>query len=92
MGELKTKVEEWISKEGYPLEMQVAQIFQEAGYSVTQSDYYEDFETGKHREIDVTASRLSTPELQYIFQPCRVECRIGPSNNQNNQKPSGFLR
>jgi hypothetical protein len=53
---LKDKVKDWLLKEGYPLEMQSAIIFEEAGFQVSQGNYYEDPQTKKAREVDLVAS------------------------------------
>ena len=45
------KVCEWLEKQGYPLEMLVAQAFQKEDFLVSLSDFYEDFETKSQREI-----------------------------------------
>jgi hypothetical protein len=53
--DVKTRLGEWINREGFPYEMRVARAFQKAGFWVTQSDYYDDPETKTRREIDVVA-------------------------------------
>ena len=54
---IEQKIKRWLDKNGYPLEMRVARKLAELDFGVTQSHYYEDFESGKPREIDVV-SRL----------------------------------
>lgn len=54
--DLKTKVKEWISKQGYPLEMRVAEILQQVNFNVNLSCYYEDSREKLYREIDVVAT------------------------------------
>jgi hypothetical protein len=51
--ELDKKLLDWLNAQGYPLEMRVARSFQQQGFSVIQSDYYKDPESGDMREIDV---------------------------------------
>lgn len=53
---LEARLTRWLETQGYPLEMLVAQTFQQAGARVIQSDYYVDLKTGENREIDVVAS------------------------------------
>jgi hypothetical protein len=49
------KVQEWLEKQGFSLEMRTASAFRAAGFEVRQSSYYIDSEMGKAREIDVLA-------------------------------------
>jgi hypothetical protein len=51
--ELGSRVADWLRGEGYPLEMTVARGLRDVGFTVTQSDQYQDPETDKLREIDV---------------------------------------
>lgn len=53
--ELAREVAKWLRKQGYPLEMLVARGLRDAGFLVSQSDHYEDVDTGLLREIDVAA-------------------------------------
>jgi hypothetical protein len=58
--DLKPKLHQWLKKNGYPLEMRVARAMTRAGFSVTQSDYFQDTnELGAKvwRECDVTAQK-----------------------------------
>lgn len=52
----RTKVQEWLEKTGFPLEMAAAASFRRAGFFVRQSCTYPDPQTEKGREIDVLAS------------------------------------
>jgi hypothetical protein len=49
------KIQEWLDKRGFTLEMRTASAFRAAGFKVRQSSLYVDPETGKSREIDVVA-------------------------------------
>ncbi len=42
---LSVKVQEWLEKQGYPLEMTVASKLARVDLDVTQSSYYDDPET-----------------------------------------------
>jgi len=76
-GEIERKVTKWLENQGYPFEMTVADIFQKAGFTVSLSDWYKDFETNDHREIDVTALKWSDFEKSKVLQVCwRVECKL----------------
>jgi hypothetical protein len=72
---LAANVKTWLAEQGYPLEMEVARLFREAGFSVLQSEYYKDPSTSQHREIDVVASiqRRSKSILRRISFV--VECK-----------------
>ncbi len=69
----------WLNGQGYPLEMAVAAAFHASGFSVRLSDYYVDPESGKEREIDVTAGRNSEPgtdEALLFSVTYRLECKL----------------
>lgn len=48
-------VKNWLVETGYPLEMEVANVFRHRGLHVFQSDFYADPQTNEYREIDVVA-------------------------------------
>lgn len=48
----------WLEKQGYSLEMKVADYFSEKQFHVNLSTYYEDIQSNTFREIDVVASTL----------------------------------
>jgi len=50
---MKDKIRKWLDKQGYPLEMRVASTLQQKSFTVVQSEYYVDPESGDSREIDV---------------------------------------
>ncbi|MGX4654749.1 hypothetical protein ACWCHM_13725 [Micromonospora sp. SCSIO 07396] len=52
--ELERKILSWLTSQGYPLEMRLAQALQRVSH-VTQSDFYFDPDHGVRREIDVVA-------------------------------------
>jgi len=53
--DLESKIKKWLNESGYPLEMEIAQCLQKAEFSVNQSEFFEDSESGKWRETDVVA-------------------------------------
>lgn len=57
MSEEKTldKIKKAIEKTGYPLELRISQLLQNAGYHVANNLYYVDKDEGKGREIDLRA-------------------------------------
>jgi hypothetical protein len=77
--ELLEKTKEWLQKEGYPLELKTAKIFETAGYSIAQGEYYNDSETNKLREIDIIADiqqKSSSPASHIsIMLKFVVECK-----------------
>jgi hypothetical protein len=80
-GSVEQRVSEWLTEQGYPLELRVAQAFTGAGAEVKQAEYFKDSETGKFREIDVVATfrRAAQGEPRSVF-PTRVR--------PNTQAPS----
>ena len=74
--DIKAKVKEWLSKQGYPLEMKVAEIFQEVDFYVNLSSYYKDPSESTYREIDVVAMN-SVCDIDNISFDVRfiVECK-----------------
>jgi hypothetical protein len=72
----------WLRGQGYPLEMVVAGTFKDAGFDVTQSEYYEELETHKFREIDVAArwmervkAQIDAPGGLLICLSVLIECK-----------------
>lgn len=72
---LKTKIQEWLESQGYPLEMRVARAMQRRRFRVFQSEYYRDVESGAHREIDVVASAQRTIHGLLTRISFVVECK-----------------
>jgi hypothetical protein len=54
--DIENKIVDWLNKNGYPLEMNVAKTFSQEGFHVDQSDYFYDEETSNYRELDIIAS------------------------------------
>jgi len=50
---LEKKIEQWLQKQGYPLEMESAFIAKSCGFEVSQSDCYFDPDENQPREIDL---------------------------------------
>lgn len=68
---MRNKVLDWISKSGFPLEMESAKAFRKAGFEVRQSATHLDFEERKGREIDVLASDpdwIGVVEINYVLE------------------------
>lgn len=62
----KDRVMEWLDKSGYPLEMEVAAVLHEKGFSVTPSFIYTDDDTGKNREIDLLATNKEVMGFTHV--------------------------
>lgn len=59
--------------------MAVAQVFQQSGFYVVPSTHYQDPDTGKLREIDLTAQRnLMLAEYMVLQVGCTIECKSSP--------------
>lgn len=78
---MNNKIKEWLEKQGYPLEMKVAKELKHAGFASTQSHFYKDLETSKHREIDVVASYTFSNNRNEINFQFVIECK------NNKDKP-----
>ncbi len=74
---LKQKIVEWLDNQGYPLEIEVARVFESNRFSVSVSDIYEDFESGDDREIDVRASTFSSFKFNPVLRVhWEIECKL----------------
>jgi hypothetical protein len=51
----KKDIIEWLSKKGFPFEIECFKMFKSSGFTCQQSLHYTDIETGKTREIDLCA-------------------------------------
>jgi len=98
--DLIPKIRKWLDKQGYPLEMKVARSFQEAGFSVSSSEYYLDPDEGKPREIDVIASMQTTITGITFHLAFTVECKSSKEKpwvcfragrKQHRESSVGFL-
>jgi hypothetical protein len=69
------RVAAWLGEQGYPLEMAVAAAFEEQGFRIIQSDYYEDPESGDQREIDVMAFRQKSTGKTIARLALMIECK-----------------
>lgn len=72
---IEEQVCDWLKKQGYPLEMQVASMLRGNNFCVRQATHYLDVETGKSREVDVLATDadpLGMAEIHFV-----VECKAG---------------
>jgi len=75
MNDPKETVKQYLSQNGYPFEMFVAKQFRSAGFEVYQSTLYVDKESGKDRDIDVTAYYVRViGDIQFSFKVL-IECK-----------------
>lgn len=74
---LNEKVLNWLNKQGYPLEMEVASMATQAGFDVLQSEHFTDPETEESREIDLEISRsaFSKSSGSFLCYKLFVECK-----------------
>ncbi len=73
---LTDKVLDWLGSTGFPLEMEAAFAFREAGFLVRQSVVYTDPQSDKGREIDVLANDadfIGVIDISFV-----VECKSSP--------------
>ena len=68
-------VKDWLSKQGYPTEMAVAQSLVQQQFDVITSEYYVDPNTEKMREIDVVATRAKYVDQNALWITWVIECK-----------------
>ena len=73
----KGRVLEWLEKSGYPLEMEVAAVLHEQGFSITPSYIYTDEDTGKNRELDILATKKEVMGFSHVGFV--IECKSTPN-------------
>jgi len=73
-------LDEWLSKGGYPLEMQVARHFRDARWRVVQAEFYTDPDTQTSREIDLVAYRQADFDGRVVRMSLVVECKSTSRN------------
>jgi len=99
---LPSKIKDWLTSQGYPLEMYTLQKCREAGMSAIPSWYYLDEESGNHRESDV---RASTPRAYFgdgneFHITAVLECKqsrdkpwvVFTDDRKGHYRRNGFLR
>jgi len=69
--ELVKKIKEGIRKSGFPLELKIGSVLEKNKWTYTVGDLYEDFETRKTREIDITASKTINNIHVHLFIECK---------------------
>ncbi|MCD4671209.1 MAG: hypothetical protein K8R77_00970 [Anaerolineaceae bacterium] len=72
---LNSKIENWLNKQGYPLEINVARSFRKAGFQAIQSDYYVDPESENYREIDILAINQKKFNSHLVEVSLHIECK-----------------
>lgn len=74
--DIRDKVSEWLSNEGYPLEFFSASTFHSNGFYVRQGYYVQDLHSDSPREIDILAELTSfSPEPSFLRICYVVECK-----------------
>jgi hypothetical protein len=72
--DLKSRVEQWLGEQGYPLEFATAAAFRAGGFDVFQG-YHVAKEGGTRREVDVLAQATSPLERGFVRVSFVVECK-----------------
>jgi hypothetical protein len=72
---LEQKVQAWLEKKGFPFELQVGRVFDQAGWVVDYSRYYVDPLSGKIREIDIQATMVIPGKNTYFSAEIIIECK-----------------
>lgn len=73
--ELQAKIEGWLNKQGYPLEMQTAQAFITRQFDTRQSEFYIDHDSGETRETDVVAKKDIVIQNLLLRLSVVLECK-----------------
>lgn len=73
--DIQAKIEEWLTKEGYPVEFATAEAFAQHGFTVLQGRFFRDPKEGKVRELDVVASTAKQFEDTSIGISHIIECK-----------------
>ncbi|AEG91330.1 hypothetical protein [Ramlibacter tataouinensis] len=76
MADLRSQVLSWLEATGFPLEMEAAAAFRNAGFEVRQSTTYTDPRAGKGREISLLANDPDIFGLIHLAMV--VECKSSP--------------
>lgn len=69
------KIEEWLEKSGFPLELKVARLFSKYNFAVGQSISYQDLNTEKVRDTDVLAYKTQEFNGVWVNLAFVVECK-----------------
>ena len=72
---LEEKIKDWLFKGGLPFEMEVANLFLNAGFMVAQSIYYKDPESNKFRETDIIAFKSILVDNIWVNLTFVIECK-----------------
>lgn len=79
------EIKEAIYNSGYLIEQRVEQVFRKNDFLVSANLIYKDIETGKHREMDISASKyVEIKEKEIIGFEILCEC-------ENNKQPIVFF-
>ncbi len=73
-------VREWVEKQGYSLEMRVAQKFRDGNFKVSQFEHYVDQESQSVRPVDVVAALTKNVKNSTVSLKVFVECKYVANN------------
>lgn len=68
-------VKEFLTKTGFILEMQIAEILRKLGYNVKVNSYFQDYDENKKREIDIIATKKINDVYLYLVIECKQSLR-----------------
>jgi hypothetical protein len=72
---LEVKILDWLSKEGYPLEFAVANIFRQNRFAAFQGRYVRDSKSNNPREVDVVAQMDQRLRNGFLRVSYFIECK-----------------
>jgi len=87
-----TDIKEFLTKTGFILEMEVAELLTKSGYSVKPNQFFYDYDEEKKREIDIVA----TKDVNDISITLIIECKQSLVDNWvficSDKKPSRYYQ
>lgn len=88
----RVSVEEFLTKTGFILEMEVAELLLKNGYLVKVNRYFHDYDENKKREIDI----IATKKINDITLSLIIECKQSLTDDWificSDKKPSRFYQ
>lgn len=69
--DLIKKIKDGIKKSGFPLELKMGSILEKNNWAYSIGNIYEDFETGKYREADISADKTVNGIAISLFVECK---------------------
>lgn len=90
--ELINKIKKGIIKSGFPLELKIGSLLEKNNWAYSINNLYEDFETGKFRESDISAQKIVNGITINLY----IECKKSTEKqiilySPRNRKISAFM-